>query len=624
MLLVVLIVTPRGKLMAPARSERRPPVPYHTSTKFRAVAGVIVVAALCFVPQVVGTKLSFWTVGLAQAVLLLSLGLLIRTAGLVSLCQAAFAAIGAVAFAQYVANFDLPWIVALILGAATVVPIAALLAIPAIRLSGLFLALATFGFGLMVERMFFSRDFMFTPLGSGRGMPRPSFGESDKAYYYVVLVCVVAVSLLIVAIHQGRLGRMLRGLSESTVAVNLLGLNVNLTRLIVFCISGFLAGLSGILYGGSVEVVTFGDIRFSSYQSLVLVAVLAVAPFREPWYAVFAAVTSVIPAYWDSLDARDWLNVVFGFFAVVVAMQGGIQPLPLSIQRLLDKIGGKHRGAISHVSATPVEASARPVLPSGPSGLEVARLTVRYGGHIALNSVDLSAPVGRITGLIGPNGAGKTTMFNTCSGLIRPASGTVRLHGTDVSALGAAKRGQLGLGRTFQVMQLCESLTVAENVSLGVEAGLADSSVRGQVIARPTEWRKTVQATRESMELCGIGELAEVPAGALSTGQRRLVELARCLAGPFDLLLLDEPSSGLDPGETRAFAQTLESVVREQGCGILLVEHDMSLVLAICEQIHVLDFGQMLFVGTPQEVTSSDVVRSAYLGTEPIDEVSVP
>ena len=238
------------------------------------------------------------------------------------------------------------------------------------------------------------------------------------------------------------------------------------------------------------------------------------------------------------------------------------------------------------------------------------------GGSLPSIDLTFAAPLGRITGLIGPNGAGKTTTFDACGGLNRRVSGSVSLHGKDITRLSPAARGRLGLGRTFQRMQLGDALTVADNVALGREAGFAGSRVPSQVLASPVQRRVTREATMAALDTCGIAGLASLQAGELSTGQRRLVELARCLAGPFDVLLLDEPSSGLDRDETAAFDDVLQKVVRERGCGVLLVEHDMSLVLNVCSYIYVLDFGQLIFEGDPGAVASSPDVQQAYLGSD--------
>jgi ABC-type branched-subunit amino acid transport system ATPase component len=266
------------------------------------------------------------------------------------------------------------------------------------------------------------------------------------------------------------------------------------------------------------------------------------------------------------------------------------------------------------------------VLASAPAtaagrGVAVRDLTVRFGGLTAVEGLSFDAPLGRITGMIGPNGAGKTTTFDACSGLNRRFDGRVQLHDRDVTAMAPAARGRSGLGRTFQRMELCESLTVTQNVVLGGECAQAGAGPLTQLAARPAQWRAAQAAAWSAMELCGITDLADVQAGSLSTGQRRLVELARCLAGPFDVLLLDEPSSGLDHDETARLGEIIERVVADRGVGVLLVEHDMGLVMRICSDIYVLDFGRLLFHGSPAAVAASPVVRAAYLGSEDLVDI---
>ncbi|WP_439030561.1 ABC transporter permease subunit [Gordonia terrae] len=613
-LLVALLVIPKKKLEAPPRAEKPPVVPWKGPDRLRYGVGVVVVAMLALVPLLVGANLSYFTIGLTQAIMLLSLGLLVRTAGLVSLCQAAFGAIGAAAFAQFMSELHLPWLVSVLLGALVVVPVAALLALPAIRLSGLFLALATLGFGLMVEQLLYPRSFFFTQTGVGREMPRPAGLEGDTGYYYVVLAFFVITAIAMMVIHQLRIGRTLQGLSGAPLAVRTLGLNVNMLRIIVFCIAGYFAGISGILYGSTVHFAILGDDNYTAYYSLVLIATLMIMPFREPWYAVVALVASVVPAYLHIDNIASYLNIVFGVAAILVATQGGAQPMPMRVREWIEKRFGSSRRSESRPAPSNVDTSPWRVGDEA-TGLEIEGLTIKYGGRTAVDDVSFVAPVGQITGLIGPNGAGKTTTFNAASGILSPTTGKVRLHGTDITRAGAAKRGRMGLGRTFQLMQLADSLTVAENVALGLESSLAGSNIRAQIVASPAERRQTAVAVDHALELCGISHLKDMPSGSLSTGQRRLVELARCLTGHFDVLLLDEPSSGLDPAETVQFGRTLEHVVRERGCGILLVEHDMALVLGICSDIYVLDFGELLFHGTPEEVRTSPVVQAAYLGS---------
>jgi ABC-type branched-subunit amino acid transport system ATPase component len=260
--------------------------------------------------------------------------------------------------------------------------------------------------------------------------------------------------------------------------------------------------------------------------------------------------------------------------------------------------------------------NAEGALSPAKSGLEIDGVTVRFGGLMAVNAASLSAPMGQITGLIGPNGAGKTTIFNACCGLVPVSGGQVLLHGQEVTGLSPAARARRGLGRTFQQMQLFDSMTVVENVQLGREIRYAANGLVRQLYGARHERLAVAEATAEALETCGIAHLANRFVGALPVGQRRLVELARILAGEFDILLLDEPSSGLDTEETERFGGIVREVVGRRSCGVLIVEHDMALVMSICEYLYVLDFGVRVFDGTPEQTRASPLVRAAYLGEE--------
>ena len=250
------------------------------------------------------------------------------------------------------------------------------------------------------------------------------------------------------------------------------------------------------------------------------------------------------------------------------------------------------------------------------TGLRVEGLSVRFGGNLAVDQLDLSGPVGQLTGLIGPNGAGKTTTFAAVSGLLRPTSGAISFLDHDITHASAPSRARLGLGRTFQRTQLCPTLSVVDNIALGFEARTAGSNPWRQLVSSRDERRRLREAVTNAIELCDLAALAGRPVAALSVGQRRLVELARAHAGNYRLLLLDEPSSGLDSDETTRFGSILRSLVEDGGLGILLVEHDMTLVMSVCDYLYTLDFGRLIFEGTPDETRSSPVVRAAYLGGE--------
>ena len=233
--------------------------------------------------------------------------------------------------------------------------------------------------------------------------------------------------------------------------------------------------------------------------------------------------------------------------------------------------------------------------------LEAQEISVSFGGHLAVDTLSLSVDPGSITGLIGPNGAGKTTTFNVLTGLLAPTRGRVLLAGSDVTDEPAFRRARYGMARTFQRLELFGSLTVRDNVLTAAE--LAE----GSGDAKPSEIAEAL------IERVGVSHLADYRADALSTGNARLVELARALASSPQVLLLDEPASGLDEAETERFAELLVELASD-GLGILLVEHDVPLVMKLCKQIYVMNFGRLLAQGTPQQVQQNEAVIDAYLG----------
>lgn len=256
--------------------------------------------------------------------------------------------------------------------------------------------------------------------------------------------------------------------------------------------------------------------------------------------------------------------------------------------------------------------------------LEVQAISVRFGGVQAVDGVSLRAPENAITGLIGPNGAGKTTTFNAIAGVVRPQKGSASLGNVVLDKLSVAARAQRGLGRTFQRMELFDTMTVEENVVLGPELLFAGRRVWTYFMAGPSERHTARDRAAEAIELCGLASLSQKIVGGLSTGQRRLIELARTMAAPFRFLLLDEPSSGLDEAETENFGGILRKMLQERNLGILLVEHDMSLVRAVCDYTYVLEFGRLICEGPTARVMADDAVQAAYLGREGADhEVQV-
>ena len=239
--------------------------------------------------------------------------------------------------------------------------------------------------------------------------------------------------------------------------------------------------------------------------------------------------------------------------------------------------------------------------------LETIGVKVRFGGNVALDDVSIAVEPASVTGLIGPNGAGKTTLFNVITGLQPLSEGRVLLNGADVTKLAPHKRARQGLARTFQRLELFTSLSVRENVL-----------VAGEIRNRWGRGTKRLDASAEAdriIDLVGLSAVADREVGEIPTGQARVVELARALMLHPTLLLLDEPASGQTEDETEAFGQLLLKLAREDGLGICLVEHDMALVMDVCETIHVLEFGRMIASGTAEDVRNDQAVIDAYLGS---------
>ncbi|HUR51362.1 MAG TPA: ABC transporter ATP-binding protein [Mycobacteriales bacterium] len=233
--------------------------------------------------------------------------------------------------------------------------------------------------------------------------------------------------------------------------------------------------------------------------------------------------------------------------------------------------------------------------------LEVEDIGVRFGGVVAVNGATFHVDEGTVVGLMGPNGAGKTTLFNVITGLQEPTHGRVRFDGRDITDEAPRKRALAGIGRTFQRLEVFGSLSVGDNIRVAAE-------MRG--LDNPERIRD------ELLERVGLTTFADSPADAVPTGIARLTELARALACDPRLLLLDEPSSGLNEQETGAFADLVRSLAADEGRSVLIVEHDVELVLGVCSTIHVLDFGTIIASGAPEQVQADPRVQDAYLGAD--------
>jgi ABC-type branched-subunit amino acid transport system ATPase component/branched-subunit amino acid ABC-type transport system permease component len=616
-LFVVLILQPR-KLAT--ESTVRPIPPSRPRVELPPVVKVALALALVSAVAAVplfGNPLLIYSgnEALGYAIIFLGLGLLVRTSGQVSLCQVGLAAVGATTFVRMAGSYHIPWFGAVLLGGVLAAAVGLIVAIPAIRVAGIYLALATFGFGVLLELLIYPTNLMFET-GHVTTAPRPIIGpfdaRDDKTFFFVALGLFLIAFVAIEAARRARLGRLLRALADSPLALAVQGCSVNITRVAVFALAAFLAGIGGAVIVSQNRFLVSDP--FGSTNSLLLVVLVLIFRVAEPFAAVLAATCLVIvPNFLSPTASVWWLDIGFGVAALVMAISTGSWMPRFAWTSRRERQPPPVGPAAPAPAPTEAAASTRPA-----SGLEVRDLTVRFSGLLAVDSLSLAAPPGAITGLIGPNGAGKTTILNFCSGLVDAASGAVLLNGEDLSSMSPPARARRGLGRTFQKVQLFESLTVWQNVTLGREGGMAGRQPLAHVAATSHQKEVTNRAAADALELVGVTALSARPVATLSTGEKRLVELARCLSGPFEMLLLDEPSSGLDDAETRQFGEILIHVVRQRGVGVLLVEHDMSLVSAVCSSVYVLDFGHLIYHGTPADTLESELVRQAYLGAAPV------
>jgi branched-subunit amino acid ABC-type transport system permease component len=326
LLFIVLVVAPRRRLIDIAPERRRAVmVRPSASPQVKLALGVAGIALLLLIPTMVGPRLIGYSAGLAYAIVFLSLLLLDRYSGQLSLAQLSFSAVGGASFSHFSAGFHIPWLIAVLLGALVAVPVGALLAIPAIRLSGLYLALASFGFGLLMQYLFYGQRYMFGFSGSSVSTPRPSMFAGDRSYYYLLVVFVVLSCALLIGIRRSPLGRLLRAMADSPTALATGGMSVTTLRVFVFCVSAFLAGLGGALLGPVTGQLA--PLSLDTFSSLTLVVILALQAFLPDIPAVFAAAfaSQVLPSYFVTHQtAHNFLPALFGISAVLVAVsQGG-------------------------------------------------------------------------------------------------------------------------------------------------------------------------------------------------------------------------------------------------------------------------------------------------------------
>ncbi|MEW2811551.1 ATP-binding cassette domain-containing protein [Streptomyces massasporeus] len=584
----------------------------------------------------------------ALAVILLSLVVVTGRGGQISLGQAAYAGLGALftallASGRFPGLPALPELAALAVAVVLVAPLGLLTGWPAIGRRGLALALATFAVGVGVSRFVFAQPYATAGLSLGR----PAGFDGDRAYYVLELLLLAVALLVAHTLRRGRTGRALAAMRDHERGAQAAGVGVPSLKLLAFVVGAALAALGGgmlgmglrafdaaaydpvrgLLWFAAVVVLgadsTLGALAAAALLvgldagarggfAAALVGILAILVGRfpgGPYEALRTAAERLRPRGAPALTAagartRGRLRpaeqetarrapVPSGATGVTRGAKGagagGRRELRGDVSQSGPRSDADRKGrGPSGGTTTPLPGKYTAPPTTAPAGplLTARHLHAHYGRFTALDGVDLDLSPGRITAVVGPNGAGKSTLFHCLAGTLRPARGTVRLGGRDITALPAHARTRLGVARTFQQLAVFPSLTVAENVRVGAEQG------------RVTD----PGAVERTLRLLGLdGPVRALPAAGLPTGTLRRVELARVLAGSPRVLLLDEPAAGLDTAEVSALARVLKALAAE-GAALLVVEHDLDLVAGLADVVHVMAAGRIVASGPPGRV----------------------
>ncbi len=645
------------------------------TTRKRIGLAVLIAGALLF-PLYVrnGGDIDAAANACAFAILALGLNIVVGFAGLLDLGYAAFFAIGAyiygmVASAQITPDWSNAWqplqwlglvsrahvaggpdIVHLQFSFWLMLPGAALVAaffgilfgVPTLRLKGDYLAIVTLGFGEIVPIVVRNTPHLTNgPMGlNGVISPRMfgyDFGVESIPYYYLGVSMIALLIFVSYRLKESRIGRAWMAIREDEVAAGAMGVNRTRLKLLAFALGAALAGATGTFYVAKLKTATPDMFQFP-VSVMVLVMIVLGGMGSVPGVVLGAFILQLLQS-WFLQDLTQWIHA-FGRLVGSEWMQGielaqaielifGIILLTMMLYRRQGLVPASRTTAALSLAEQTVAAPSRGGiemslsgiravdLPAGTPMLEARGLSKRFGGITAVRAVDLAVMPDTIVGLIGPNGSGKTTFFNLVTGLDTPDSGRVLFMGEDVTGLPAHAIVEKGIARTFQTLRLFSNMTVLENVLVAMHARTRASAV-GAVL-RPRSVRAEEAEAREwAMEVLRIFGNRLLPrvshlASSLSYANRRRLEIARAVAARPRLLLLDEPTAGMNPAETLELADQIRSL-RSIGITVLLIEHKLNVVNEISDKVAVLDYGEKLTEGSAAEVQRNDDVIRAYLG----------
>ncbi|HEX2910592.1 MAG TPA: branched-chain amino acid ABC transporter ATP-binding protein/permease [Chloroflexia bacterium] len=568
---------------------------------------------------------------LIYSIVAIGLNLLTGFAGQISLGHSALLAIGAYTTAAMTSLVGLPFWVSLVIAGALTGVVGFLLALPALRLSGPYLAVATVGFAIAIPQVIKFLNFQSDGIeGLKVDKPNlPGFGpDDDLARYYMIMPVVALLYLLSSNLIRSKIGRAFLSIRESEIAAQAMGVGLARYKVTAFTVSAVMTGIAGALYVSEIGRVTADE--FNLLMSISFLVMIIVGGLGTLGGSVAGAILmTVLPEFVNRLSnfAQESLNnagfgiqlknpqyVLYGILIILVVLY-----MPHGLAGVWYRL--KERFWKSTPAAMPdLQAVEEVITPPGRaisgSGLEIKNMSIRFGGLTAVSDFSMAVKPGEIVGLIGPNGAGKTTVFNCISNFYRPNHGQIVWEGQVTSRRPPQEMLKLGVARTFQNVELFRQLSVMDNLLIGQHRQLKQNLL-DSLLHTPSMRREEAQARRRALEILAflkIAEVAPLPAASLPFGKQKQIELARALVSRPRLILLDEPAAGANNRETAELADLIRRVRDEFGITVLLVEHDMSLVMNLCERLYVLDFGKLIATGCPEEVQADPAVIEAYLG----------
>jgi ABC-type branched-subunit amino acid transport system ATPase component/ABC-type branched-subunit amino acid transport system permease subunit len=551
------------------------------------------------------------------AIAAIGLNLLLGYSGQISLGHSAFFALGAYGSGIVATTYHWPLWISIPLGVLVAGAAGVVMGLVALRARTHYLAMATLAFGFIIE-ILCQRWVGLTGGSMGLiGVPQLNFGNFANGaiyFFWVVAGILLVVQMLMDYIASSEVGRDLQAMKESESFALTTGMNVRLWRAGVVVVSALLAGLAGTLFVHQSGYVSSDAFNLDRSISL-LIAVVIGGLGRS--YGALLGTAIVVLLNQLTAGLYEVSYFIFGGILLVVMLF-----FPAGAVGAVDRIWRVVRGTKSaEVAASARSRHALPkhvamrVAVKGSPVLELDRVTKSYAGVTAVKEVSFCVRGGTIHALIGPNGAGKSTLINVITGLYRGDAGSIGYLGKDITAQSADQRANLGIARTFQNLQLIGTLTIVENVMLGIPRTHKYLSAFAGWLFTDREVARVRAEAMQFLEFFGIARLAHALPGNLSYGHRKLCELSRALAQRPTLMLLDEPIAGLNEEEVREVTAAIRTL-RDIGVTVLLVEHNMTFVMGLSEMVTVLDYGEKIAEGPPASVQRNQAVITAYLGTE--------